>query len=270
MTRAAAPARAAAPVRAASIARLASLALAALVAVGCGAGADPHAAAVHDLEAATRAFDRAVGIQTAFVGGGNVDVGATPEIIATALWGRVNTEAAGCVTATHDGNTVHADFGAGCALATAMMHAGGTVDIAVAPDPTGGVTAALTLAATVDGQALAGELDVSTPNGSAFSYAGTLTLDGTTATAPLVQAGIAGGGATLDAMNATVGAGALVLTTVHERFAGCYPDDGDAALGDVTLAFANDTPETGVATLTTPTSKPSDESLPKRDKCPPP
>jgi hypothetical protein len=238
---------------------------AALAIGGCGAAADPNAAALHDVEAATRAVDRALGIQTAFVTAGNIDVGAPPDVIATSLWGRLMTEAPGCAAATHAGATVHADFGGGCALATASMRVGGTVDAEVQADATtGGVTVTLALGATVDGQALGGSFAVSTPNGNVFTYGGTLTLDGTTVMAPLVRAGIAGGGATLDVDNATVGGAGFALAAAHQRFAGCYPDGGMATLGALGVAFASETPQTGAVTLSTGKSA----TLPARAGCP--
>jgi hypothetical protein len=243
------------------------LALLLVLGSGCGSPADSNGKTLHDVEAATRAIDRAVGVQTAFVTVGNIDTGATPAIIAGAILNRVQSEAAGCVTATSSSSdaSVHADFGAGCALATAMMHAGGTVDAVVAPDPAGGVDITLTLAVTVDGQPLAGNLVVATPDGNAFSYAGTLTLDGTTMTTPLVNAGIAGGGATLDAAHATANGTALALGAVHERFAGCYPDEGTATLGTLAVTFASDTPQTGSIMISTSSSA---TTLPKRTGCP--
>ena len=242
--------------------RLGALALA--LAAGCGGASNPNAPALHDVEAAVRAFDRALGISTAFVVSGNVDVTATPEIIANSLYGRVQAEAAGCVSATHSGPTVHADLGGGCTLATASMRAGGTIDLTVGPDPNGGILVALTLAATVDGQALGGSFDVATPNGSAFTYAGALTLDGTMASLPLVRAGIASGGATLDAANGKANAAPLGLAAVHERFAGCYPDDGVATVGTLAVTFASDTPQSGSAT-----SAGGATLLPRRAGCPP-
>jgi hypothetical protein len=245
--------------------RLALLLL--VVGCGCGSPADSNGKTLHDVEAATRAIDRAVGVQTAFVTVGNIDTGATPAIIAGAILNRVQSEAAGCVTATSSSSdaSVHADFGAGCALATAMMHAGGTVDAVVAPDPAGGVDITLTLAVTVDGQPLSGTLVVATPDGNAFSYAGSLTLDGTTVTTPLVNAGIAGGGATLAAAHATANGAALALSAVHERFAGCYPDEGTATLGTLAVTFASDTPQTGSIMISTSSSA---TTLPKRTGCP--
>jgi hypothetical protein len=244
------------------------LVLVALVAVsaGCGASSDPNAKALHDIEAATRALDRAVGIHTAFVTVGNIDTGATPQIIAAAIANRVSTEAAGCVTVAATDATVHADFGAGCALATASMHAGGTVDVAVTPDmTTGGVTLTFTFAVTVDGQPLSGTLTVSTPNGNSFSFASDgLTLGTTTATAPLFSAGIAAGGATLDSAHATANGTALVLAAVHQRFAACYPDEGDATLGTLDVSFASDTPQTGTVTLASGATS----TLPTRPGCP--
>src|SRR5262249_15857380 len=145
---------------------------------------------LHDVELATRALDRAVGIQTAFVTAGNINTGATTAIIASAILNRVQSEGTGCVTASATDNTVHADFGPSCALATASMHIGGTVDVSVDPDSaTGGVVVTLTLANTVDDTgALAGSFAVSTPDGNVFSYASdALTLDGTSVTAPLLD-----------------------------------------------------------------------------------
>ena len=238
--------------------------LLALVA-GCGASTDPNGKPLHDLEAATRAIDRALGVQTAFVTAGNINTGATPAIVAGALLNRVQSEAAGCVTATSSSSdaTVHADFGGGCPLATAMMHAGGTVDAAVVTDPAGGMDVTLTLALTVDGQALAGDFVVTTPDGDVFSYAGSLTLDGTTVTTPLVNAGIAGGGASIDSPNSTANGVALALAAVHELFFACYPDDGTATLGTLAVGFASDTPETGSITIGANAS-----TLPKRTGCP--
>jgi hypothetical protein len=233
---------------------------------GCGGGSDPNATTLHDLETSTRALNRAVGIQTAFITTGNIDTGATTMIIANAILNRVQSEALGCVMATVSGATLHADFGSGCALATASTHVGGTVDVEVDTDPTtpGGIVITLTLATTVDGQSLGGSFAVSTPDGNSFSYAGTLTLDGTTVTAPLITAGIAEGGATLDGMHATANGVALTLTALHERFAACYPDDGAAMLGTLGVTFADDTPQTGSVTLSTNNGA----KLPKRSGCP--
>jgi hypothetical protein len=235
------------------------------LAAGCGAGSDPNAAALHDVEAATRALDRAVGIQTAFITSGNIDTGATTAIIASAILNRVQSEGAGCVTATASDNTVHADFGGGCALATASMHAGGTVDVDVESDKVTGVVATFTLAVTVDGAPLAGTFATSTTDGNSFTYASDgLTLDGTTATAPLLTAGIAESGATLSADHASANGAALVLDAVHERFAGCYPDEGTATRGVLAVTFASDTPQTGNVALSTGKSA----SLPTRSGCP--
>lgn len=240
--------------------------LALVAAAGCGATNDPNAKTLHDLEAATRALDRAIGVQTAFVVSGNIDTGATPQIIAGAILNRVQSETGGCVAATASDATVHADFGAGCALATASMHAAGTVDAVVAPDTTtGGVTITLTLATTVDAGSLAGALVVSTSNGNSFTYATDgLTVDGVTATAPLVTAGIAAGGATLDAAHATANGTPLVVAALHERFAACYPDEGAATLGTLAATFASDTPQTGAVTLSTGGAS----TLPTRAGCP--
>jgi len=244
---------------------IASVVVVTLAAAGCGAGSDPNAAALHDVEAATRALDRAVGIQTAFLTAGNVDTGATTTIIANALLNRVQSEGAGCVTATASANTVHADFGGGCALATASMHAGGTIDVDVESDKVTGVVATFTLAVTVDGAAVDGTFAATTTDGNSFTYGSDgLTLDGTTATAPLLTAGIADSGAALSAGHATANGAALVLDAVHERFAGCYPDEGTATLGALAVNFASDTPQTGTVALATGKSA----SLPARSGCP--
>ncbi|MDB4965709.1 MAG: hypothetical protein JWN44_1398 [Myxococcales bacterium] len=234
---------------------------------GCGSSSAPDAQALHDVEGAVRAVNRAIGVHTAFMTVGNVDTGATPEIIATSLWGRVMAEASGCVTATHTGATVHADFAADCMLATASMRAGGSVDIVVEPEATGGRRATMTLQLTVDGELLAGDFVVSTPNGQSFTFsADALTLGATTVTVPLVKAGIAGGGATMDALNATAGAAGagFSMTAVHQRFAGCYADEGVATLGAVTVTFSSVTPQTGAVQLAAGRSG----TLPPRTGCP--
>jgi hypothetical protein len=235
---------------------------------GCGGSSDPNAKALHQAELATRAFDRAIGIETAFVSDGNIDIEATPAIIANAMLNRVESEGSGCVVATSSDNTLHADFGTSCELATASMHIGGTVDGEVDPDPTtGGVTITLTLAVTVDdNEALSGALIVSTPDGTVFSYAAPdgLTLDGTVVASPLVAAGIAAGGATLDAANGTVDGATLVFTGMHERFAACYPDDGSATVNAVEVDFASNTPEDGKVMV----GSGSGATLPKRARCP--
>lgn len=239
-----------------------------LVAAACGASADPNAKALHDVEAATRALDRALGVQTAFVTSGNIDTGATTTIIANALVNRVMSEAAGCVTTmpTAD-NTMHADFGASCALATAGMHVGGTVDGRVDPDATtGGVVVTLQLDVTVDGGSpLTGDIVVSTPDGNVFTWASDgLTLDGTLMTAPLATGGIASMGATIDVDHGTANGAPLILATVHQLFFGCYPDDGGATLGTLEVDFASDTPQNGKVMLSTGKSA----TLPARTGCP--
>lgn len=243
----------------------APVAVALLIALaGCGGGPSRNAAALKTAELAVRALDRAVGVQTAFVGTSNINTGATPDIIAAALDNRVRSEASGCVQSSHSGPTVHADFGSGCALATALMRAGGTVDAMVQPDPNGGIDVVLTLAATVDGAPLTGSFTTATPDGNVFSYAADVTLGGVAATAAALRSGIAAGGATLDATNATANGTALILSALHERFAACYPDDGAVKLGTLGITFASDTPQTGTVTLSTGAS----DQLPTRSGCP--
>ena len=242
--------------------------LVALVAVGCGGTTNSNATPLHDVEAATRALNRALGIQSAFVTSGNIDTGATTTIIANALVNRVMSEGAGCVTtAPTTDNTMHADFGASCALATAGMHVGGTVDGRVDPDATtGGVVVTLTLAVTVDGGTpMTGDIVISTPDGNVFTWASDgLTLDGTTMTAPLATGGIASMGATVDVDHGTANGAPLILATVHQLFFGCYPDDGGATLNMLEVDFASDTPQTGHVMLSTG----SGATLPARAGCP--
>jgi hypothetical protein len=112
---------------------------------------------------------------------------------------------------------------------------------------------------------LSGQFAVSTPDGNVFSYAADgLTLDGTSVTAPLLDAGIAAGGATLDGDHATVGGTPFLLAAVHQRFAGCYPDDGGATLDMLEVDFASETPQTGHVMLSTGAGA----TLPTRAGCP--
>ncbi len=243
------------------------LALLVTLVAGCGGTSDPDTKSLHQAELATRAFDRAIGIQTAFINDGNIDVEATTTIIANAMLNRVQSEGSGCVVASTNANTLHADFGSSCDLATASMRVGGTVDAEVDPDPTtGGLVITLTLAVVVDdNESLTGALTISTPDGTVFSYASDgLVLDGVTVSLPLVTAGIAAGGATLDATNGTVDGAPLLLTGMHERFAACYPDDGSATVNMLEVDFASDTPEDGKVMLSTGAGA----TLPTRMGCP--
>jgi hypothetical protein len=243
-----------------------ALVLALALAAGCGSPTTKDAPQLREIEVATRAVDRALGLSTALVIAGNVDVGATPDIIAAALVNRLQSEAAGCVNAVNTMNTVHADFGASCALATAMMHAGGTVDLTVTQQMmTSEVDIAAQLALTVDDGTLAGSFVITTTDGDNFTYSGMLTLDGVTVNVPLVNAGIGAGGATMDAMKLTADGTAFTLTAVHERFSGCYPDDGVATLGSFAVTFANGTPQDGQVML----DDGSGAALPTRTGCPP-
>jgi hypothetical protein len=80
-----------------------------------------------------------------------------------------------------------------------------------------------------------------------------------------VNAGIAGGGATLDASHTTANGATFALAAVHERFAACYPDDGVATLGTLAVTFASDTPQTGSIMISTSTNA---TTLPRRTGCP--
>jgi hypothetical protein len=198
------------------------------------------------------------------------------DTLALAVYQHVKAETNSCVMATPQGSSVHADFGGGCTLGTGALLYGGTVDAVITHPTSATVSVTLTLDGTVDGQPFAGTFVVSTPDGNAFDYAGDLTLDAAHATYATLSAGVASQGAqgsgmgTLDQPEGTL---SLSLVAVHQRFTGCYADEGeiDLELGGMTvgLGFASGTPQSGTATWAVGKSAPTDVMLPARMGCKP-
>ncbi len=250
-----------------------------VLAAGCGSSAvDPNVDRLSDLEAALRGIDRAVGVTTAFVFTGIVDTTQPAETIASAIGQRFMSETGGCATVTIAGTMVDVDLGGGCTLASTNQVYKGTVH-AEAQKPTGEVVIPLTLTLTVDAQPLTGSLEISTTDGNVFSYKSDLTVNTVVhVVTPVLQAGIGAFGSSIDVMGTIVGKSVptapgltLMTTGVHQRFAGCYPDDGiaviSAAMVNETITFASDTPQTGnvmVASGITPIVS----TLPTRPGCP--
>jgi hypothetical protein len=225
-----------------------------------------------------RALDRAVGVSASFVGTSTIDKTQSESDIALSVYQRVKAETGTCATAMPSGATVMVDFGGGCTLSSGGLVVGGTVSATVTKDATQ-VTVTLTDALTVDAdqEPLAGTLTLTTPDGSTWSYAADVTLTGVEAKTSALAAGIADQGATLDVKNGslkgTSGSYAFVLGAVHERFAGCYPDDGMASIGSganvYSAMFMSDTPQSGDVLFST-ASTTMQIALPKRSHCPPP
>jgi hypothetical protein len=242
---------------------------------GCG-GADsgPSSSRLHDVEAATRAANRGLAMSTAFVGAGIIEVSEPDATLALAVYQHVKAETNGCAMATPMSNQLAVDFGHGCTLGTGAILYGGMVAATVAHDANG-VTVALTLDGTVDGQKLSGTFAISTADGNAFTYAGDLILDGAHAGYPMLTAGIASSGAQATATGTLVqpeGAIGLSLQGLHQRFTGCFPDMGSVSLalssGTLSVSFASDAPQTGLASYANGSQSPSAITLPARAGCP--
>jgi len=258
---------------------------AALVA-GCGSSSpDPHTARAADVELATRAVDRALGAATLFVSMGVIAPGMGPDVNAGALHQRVLSETNNCAAAAISGTTLDIDLSAGCTLASTNVVYKGSIHAEVSQPATGTIQIQATLDLVVDGaQPLGGTVFLTTSDGNTFTYQAGLTMGAVTVSAPNLRAGIAAFGAQFDIMQGTL-TGASGMYTIdamglHQRFGGCYADDGylhlSAAMMGMTPAleeywlFSSPVPQTGqVAVGTSPTdSAPKVFSLPKRMGCP--
>jgi hypothetical protein len=229
---------------------------------------------LHDLEAAARAQNRAIGLSTAYVGAGLIQTTSTDDTIALAVYQHLLGDTHSCPTAQPMDAQVTSDFGTtGCTLGTSQMLWNGHVTAVARHDDPKNVTVELTVDGTVDGQSLAGTIDCHTVDGNAFDYASDLTLDGVHVTTPSIMAGIADGGAqitTVGTIDQPEGTLPLKMKGLHQRFVGCYPDDGALDLSLATtldLAFASDSPQTG-SVMITQGKDTRTGTLPVRDRCP--
>ena len=258
--------------------------LVAALASGCGGGTtNPSGGRAADLEIGLRAVNRATGSTVAFAAPGVVVTNQPEDVVASAIVQRVRSETSNCAKATSNGSSFDADFGAGCAVASAGASFSGTVHgvvvrtVQMTPtQTTHTVTLTLTLALTVDGQMLSGTITPVTTDGNVFTYHADVMLAGVHAQTPSFSAGIAGQGATVDAIGGTLtgpaGSFAWDLSTVREGFADCYPSGGDVALttpsGKETYSFTTATAQSGAASLTPPGGVAAPLTLPARPGCP--
>jgi hypothetical protein len=244
----------------------------------CGSAPDPDVARGGDVELATRALNRGFGASTLLITMGVIDPTQTPETIAAALYQRVLSETNSCAMATRNGAALDVDLGAGCTLASTNVIYGGTLHTEVSKSGST-VLVSSTLSLTVDGgQPLTGLFSFQTSDGNTFTFGADLMLGGIEVTAPDLRGSSSDFGAQLDATGTLVGAtGSYMLTAtgVHQRFTGCYPDDGQveitAAPLDEFWSFASDTPQDGKASvgLSTTDNAPKTIVLPARPACPP-
>jgi hypothetical protein len=252
--------------------------VAAVCIAGCGSSApDPAVARGADVELTTRAIDRALGAGTLFVSMGVIAPNMPADVNASALYQRVMTETNGCAVPTRTGTTLDVDLSAGCTLASTNVVYGGSLHAEVSKPATSTILIQATLDLLVDGsQPLTGTLFIQTIDGSTFTYQAGLTLGGVLVSVPNLRAGIASFGATFDAtgtLTGKTGMYTLTISGVHQRFAGCYADDGTVEIAapmmgmtpalDEVWTFASDAPQTGNVAVGTNTVK-----LPARTGCP--
>lgn len=261
-----------------------SLVLAGLLLAGCGSPPDPALARAGDVELSTRAMDRALGAATLFLGMGQIAPNMPADINASALYQRVMNETNGCATATRTGASLDVDLGAGCTLASTNVVYAGSMHVDVTKPGTSQIQIAVTFDLLVDmGQSLTGTLNINTTDGTSFTFGAGLTFDGVIITTPMLAVGIADFGAAWNATGTIKGKSGmytLTATGVHQRFAGCYPDDGyleiEAAAMGMTAAidefwiFSSTTPQNGnaqVGVSATDTAA-RNLALPSRMGCP--
>lgn len=247
-----------------------------LALAACGPAASPLSDRAQDLEPALRALNRGVALTTAFATTGVIDPGAGDQNIALAIYNRLMTEAPGCGAPTVAGTKVTLALGEACALQTAGMTAGGTIEAEVRRELPDEVTVRLVIDGVVDGQALAGTFDVATSTGTTFTWDGELTLAGVQVRAPKLTAGVQARAASLTATTLTVTGQqtfTLEAVAVEQRFDACYPHDGTALVSPGAMperwTFTSTTPQDGLAQALAPnTSTAATVALPKRPGCP--
>jgi hypothetical protein len=238
-----------------------SMVLAGLLLAGCGSPPDPALARAGDIELSTRAMDRALGAGTLFLGMGQIAPNMPADINAAAIYQRIMNETNGCAMTVRTGASLDVDLGAGCTLASTNVVYAGTMHADVTKPATSQIVISVMLNITVDnGQPLTGTLNITTTDGTSFTFGAGLTFNGVIISTPMLAVGIADYGAAWDAtgtIKGTSGMFTLTATGVHQRFAGCYPDDGyleiSAPAVGMTLAidefwlFSSSTPQDGNA-----------------------
>jgi hypothetical protein len=251
------------------------LLLVAALVVGCedGPGNDAQQPRIDDAEAALRAVNRAIGFSTAFLGIGVVDTRADESTIALAIYQHFKAQTGNCAMATPTTNQVSVDLGMGCTLANASFIAGGTAEATVVKPSPMPLNIEFALNLSVDTQTLTGTLDANTENGDSWTYGIDASMSGASARLPFFTAGIASGGTQIGGSGTFTGrATSMVdLTGLHQRFDGCYPDEGTLRMRDggvdLLITFAGTTPRTGQVTLRQ-NGADRTVTLPARNNCP--
>jgi hypothetical protein len=168
-------------------------------------------------------------------------------------------------------NTVMVDLAGGCTLSTAGFVAGGTATATVRPSPSP-LDIHFDYQLTADGQMVTGTLDANSAPGSTYLY-GVNAKTSATLAMPAFTAGIAGGGVQISGSGTLTGkkTSMVNVNAVHQRFDGCYPDEGSVRVQDTgvdfTVTFDNGTPSSGQATLNE-NGADRTVTLPKRTGCP--
>jgi hypothetical protein len=260
------------------------LAAAATIA-GCGSPPDPDAQRAGDVELSTRAINRALGAETLFISMGVIATNMPANVNASALYQRVMNETNGCANATLSGTSLDIDFGTGCVLASTNVVYQGSLHADVSVPAQGQILVATTLNLVVDGgQPLSGTVNITTSDGTTYTYSAGLTFGGVVVSAPNLQVGIANYGATFNVLSGMLmgatGVYALTVTGVHQRFAGCYADDGQLEIMAPTMGmtaaldefwnFMSQVPQNGIVNvgLSADDMSPKMISLPARMGCP--
>jgi hypothetical protein len=243
---------------------------------GCGSPPNPAVDRGADVELALRGVNRALGAATLYVSMGVIATNMQPENIASALSVRVRSETNGCGVPTVSGTTLDVDLQQGCTLASTNIVYTGSLHTTVIQSNDVIVSSDLDL--VVDGQPLTGSLAIETSDGNTFSYGADLQFGAVHVTTPNLSAGIASFGAQFDAQSSTIvgktGTYGFTATGVHQRFGGCYPDDGVAEISapmlDEFWTFASDAPQTGNVAVSegSASATASTIALPARTGCP--
>jgi hypothetical protein len=241
-----------------------------------GSGPDRDQTRLDELEPILHAFNRVIGLSTAFVAEGIVNLSVDPSTNALAIYQKVKAETGTCATATPNGPSVQVGFNQGCTLATAGMVVDGTTTVTVQPSPSPQpLDVHFDYAVQFDGRNVAGTLEANTTDGNVYGYAVSVEglPEGVTGAMPFFMAGIASGGAQLNGSATATGkvSSKLTLTGLHQAFNSCYPDEGTVRVRDTgvdfTVTFDNTTPSDGLVQISESGAQ-RNLKLPKTTGCP--
>lgn len=251
--------------------------------VGCGDASTgknaPSMQLLAELDALARVPNRAVALQSALVGQGTINVGATDDEILAAVDGRLGSETNDCAQRTLAGGTLSVTFTEpGCTLGTGLIVLGGTAAITIAHTDSA-LQIVTHFTGTAAGEPWSGEVVIGTADGNAYTLRVLASLSGYEADLPMFkalaessQSDITTSGTEPSPVTGQQPRN-LTYTTLTQRFYGCHPSAGTIELAspgeDIsrTLTYKSESATTNTASYTDSRGT-STITLPTNPSCP--